>query len=307
MILLHGQGQFMRRVRRVVRVFSYLGLLVFMTTTFGGCAASGFPARSTNESNELKALEKLFGSSTIITDYHDPTKTAPDDRKTSRNEIVAGRMALIDAHYHIFVRKFVNEKQGTDTAHDIAVMGLGSAGALLDPTGTSQILAGISAGLTGVKASIDKHYYYEKTVRALYTQMNAERKRIRLIILQSLVLDAEKYPLAQALADLDEYYYAGTFLGALTAVERDASAKDQEAEKKLDDFREATFLEDEASKLLYEYWRPSGGDANPEHQKQIQAALKEFGHEGELINYVLYADEFAELRVNIARKLNLIK
>ncbi|QYK49653.1 MAG: hypothetical protein KF838_07305 [Phycisphaeraceae bacterium] len=147
-------------------------------------------------------------------------------------------MALIDANYKIFVREFVVQKQSGDLAADVTVIGLNTAGALLDPSGTTRILAGISAGVTGSKASYDKHFYYEQTVKALYAAMNAQRKVVRARILEGLVSENyDDYPLTRALADLDDYYHAGTFLGGLQTIQQDAGQKESRAQVKIDNVR----------------------------------------------------------------------
>jgi hypothetical protein len=202
-----------------------------------GCAASsgGFPKRSGNEKADMKALESKYAQADTLAAYYEiqdePTK------QVKRDEIVNGRMALVDANYKVFVREFVAEKESLDTATDATVIGLNTWGALIVPTNTTRILSGISAGLVGAKSSYDKNFYYEQTVKALYNTMNAARKEVRVRILDGLTKPVQAYPIAQALSDLDDYYYAGTFLGALQTIQRDAGASETQSQAKLDTIR----------------------------------------------------------------------
>ena len=83
------------------------------------------------------------------------------------------------------------------------------------------------------KLAIDKNFFFEKTVPVLITTMNAQRKVALAPLALGMTSDTEVYPLAQALSDLDSYYLAGTFIGALQAIQAEAGAKDKEAEAHL--------------------------------------------------------------------------
>ncbi len=217
--------------RNALAVLVLIGVLVCGVQ---GCASArgGFPKRSESEVEDLRALEMRYAPALRITDHF---RKADADTKKDRDDLVNGRMALIDANYKIFVREFVLQKQSGDVAADVTVIGLNTAGALLDPSGTTRILAGISAGLTGSKASYDKHFYYEQTTKALYAAMNAQRKVVRTRILEGLAKESYgDYPLSRALADLDDYYHAGTFLGGLQSIQQDAAKKDAEAQQQID-------------------------------------------------------------------------
>lgn len=220
------------RLTQVIVAAFCVALLLLLT----GCASSsgGFPERSDDEGADREALATKYASATRITEHY---KLEEAKRRDDRDDVVNGRMALIDLNYKAFVREFVLEKQEADTATDIAVIGLGTAGAVISPSSTTRVLAGIAGGITGAKASFDKNFYFEQTAKALYTAMNAQRKEVRARILDGLTVDAVRYPLSQALADLDDYYFAGTFLGAIQAIQRDAGVKDAKAQEHIDEVR----------------------------------------------------------------------
>lgn len=63
---------------------------------------------------------------------------------------------------------------------------------------------------------------------ALMVQMVAQRKRVLVRVRDGLLNKSDaQYPLAQGLADLEEYFYAGTIPGAITGVVQNAGAEAQ--------------------------------------------------------------------------------
>ncbi len=218
----------------------YLSILALALAGVGtGCSttSNGFPRNSFNPKQEVQVLEDQFASSNIIAQFYaNRQNMSKKDLEEERNRIINGRVALINANYRVFVTRFVSQKQRLDTATDIAVIGVNSVAALMTPTSTVQILSAVSAGVTGSKASFDKHYYYEQTVKALYAAMEAQRKVVFARILTGLKQSLAVYPIETALNDLDSLYAAGTFLGALEAIQKDAGTKEGEAQKKIDSF-----------------------------------------------------------------------
>jgi hypothetical protein len=66
-------------------------------------------------------------------------------------------------------------------------------------------------------------------------QMMAQRKAVLVRIRDGLMNKSdEQYPLAQGLADLEEYYYAGTIPGAITGVVKTAGAESQRNDRLLE-------------------------------------------------------------------------
>lgn len=71
-------------------------------------------------------------------------------------------------------------------------------------------LAAAAAGLGGAKQTIEKDFYYEKSMDALVGTMNARRKEVLVAILRGLnTPSVEQYPFELALTRLHEYYMAG--------------------------------------------------------------------------------------------------
>jgi hypothetical protein len=158
----------------------------------------------------------------------------PSDTKAARNEFITGRLTLINLQYIKFIRQFAVSKSQMESAFDVLITGVGLATAVTGGEAAKAALGAASAGLGATRTSIDKNFFYEKTVPVLITAMNAQRKVVLLPILDGIKQDINTYPLAQALTDLSEYYFAGTFIGALQAVQKDAGAKEEAADKKIE-------------------------------------------------------------------------
>ena len=193
------------------------------------CSAAGRGGAtepSFNVEEDLAALETYFGNAVAI-------ETVYKDGATSekRDKMIAGRLVMMNLRYIQFVRTITSEKQFLDSATDILVLSLNLAGVSFTDETARTILAALSAGLTGSKAVIDKHYYYEKTMPALVAAMNAQRKQALIPILRGVGTSLNEYPVEQAVVDLDSYYHAGTLLGAINAIHIDAAEREQAADE----------------------------------------------------------------------------
>jgi hypothetical protein len=198
-----------------------------------GCATlwnPGAPDQSFDEDNDIQVLEQHYGQAGALTSYY----AVKPETVAARNEFVAGRLTLINLQYIKFIRGFAATKSQMDSAFDLLITGVGLATAVTGGEAAKAALGAAAAGLGATRTSIDKNFFYEKTVPTLITAMNAQRKVVLVSIIEGIKRDIENYPLAQALSDLSEYYFAGTFVGALQAIQKDAGAKEEAADKKIE-------------------------------------------------------------------------
>lgn len=223
--------------------FKILFMVFAMVSTMscGTLPKPGFPDQSLDDLKLIEKLEEIFAKGTEISDYYDTTKTPLNERQTKRDMFVTGHMALIDLHYNRFVQRLTINKQSIDTAADIMELGVGLAIPLSGGEETKNILGAISAGITGTRLSIDKNFFFEKTVPVLVSEMNAQRKNTRIPILLGLNRQVTEYPLTQALVDLNNYYFAGTFAGALQSIQAQAGVTEKAAEKEIRDIIKARY------------------------------------------------------------------
>lgn len=254
------------------------GLFVVVCVVLAGCRtpANGFPDSFYDPDVQREALEGLIADKDAIKNYYASSATV-DDQMEIRSKYAASRLRLIDINYRAFVGDFVVQKQAADGITEVAIIGMNSAGALIDPSSTTRILAGIAAGLGGSKAAADRVYYYEQTARALYASMNAERAEMRLRIQNNLRKGVDEYDLEQVMAELDEYYAAGTFLGALEAIERQASQKQAKLKPDIAALSVGVFSDDDARRAILAATMNTDGTFNQDGIDDLRAWLNENG------------------------------
>lgn len=198
-------------------------ILFAAVIALGGCAAAleGFPDR-----DAAPSLHQFTGAE-AITNYRDSNKSA-EDRKLIRDEYVNARIHSINRHFSEFEQSLYLEGVGAGIGTDWLKLALGGAGALY--AGASQALSAAAAGIEGAKASFDKQAFFENTITTLFAAMDANRKTVLVKIRLGLAQPVADYPLTQALADLEDYYNAGSIPGALIGINADSGAKAEKAD-----------------------------------------------------------------------------
>lgn len=212
------------RVRQLIQ-----GAAILCIVALSGCATiqhGGAPIPAFNLENDIKELTETFGTKASIAKYYQ----LKGDKTSARDEFIDGRLALYNIRYLVFIRDLGVDKQHLDAATDILLLGVGLAGTLTGGLRSKTNLAAFAALITGTKISIDKHFYFEKTVPALVATMNAQRKEVLIRIMRGRQLGTDKYPFTQALADLYDYEQAGTLIGAINIIQVDAGAKEVKAD-----------------------------------------------------------------------------
>lgn len=136
------------------------------------------------------------------------------------------------------MRRVLSSIQLPDSAIDITTIGVDLAITLAGGASTKAILGAISAGLTSTKVTIDKNFFQEKTIPVLVGEMNARRKKMLIPIIQGMAEDVGVYRFEQAVIDLQIYYEAGTFIGALQSIQKDSGKKETEADEEIEEILE---------------------------------------------------------------------
>ena len=215
---------------RDARVYKRM-LAMAMAGLLAGCSTiryGGAPEPSFDVDKDLKQLAEKFEPTASISDFY--TKNT----KEARDEFITGRITMMNIRYIQFIRNLTSEKQLLDTAVAMLTLGLNLAGASFAAASTKTVLAAISAGVVGSKEAIDKNYFFDKTIPALVAQMNAERKKALYPLLFGLKQKTlDDYSFAQAVTDLNDYYLAGTFTGAIHGIQVDAAVKEKAADDKI--------------------------------------------------------------------------
>lgn len=275
-----------------------IGLVLVMT----GCASiDGYPNRL-EYSEQYVAEVGPYASPAAVLQYN--SMTDPTTATLLRNNTVTARIFSIDANFHQFVRDLTTQQNLTAVGVDWAAIGLASAGAVVGSSETKSILAAISAGLLGAKASVDKDVFYNKTIPALITLMEAQRKIVLAQIYVGLKKGASEYTLYQALADLDSYYNAGTINGALVGLTTVAGASSLDGSNQIAAVLSSNFSFDDSSQKLRKFWKPDG-TINLENQTKLRNWMKANGVDPGSITFFISSDMFAAKRAKAVSDLKI--
>ncbi len=156
------------------------------------------------------------------------TTSGDDARTQKRNEIILARMRGYDIEFVDFERQLYGQSNTVTIGSDIVGLILGGLTATTGNATTKAALGAASIGVLGANTAINKDLYYQKTIPALLAQMEANRLKAKLPILQGLAQPESKYSLMLAYIDLDSYKSAGSIPGAISSVTQDAAnAKDK--------------------------------------------------------------------------------
>lgn len=152
-------------------------------------------------------------------------KRGSGERQSCRDLITYARLKYADLNYERFRRELFQTVNGGNTAADLTILGLGSAGALVPGATTKAILAAISAGISGGKGIIDRDMLYNAGIQTLIQKMDGDRGVIRVKIAGNLKYDEATYPFEQAELDSADYYQAGTLTDALISLQGQAASQ----------------------------------------------------------------------------------
>ncbi len=238
--------------------------------SLGGCGSfGGYPeplesravALSYVQADTLPAAIAAYDAAAAGT----PSAIQQQDLRAKRDKIVRARIYAIDINYDDFARTLSTEQKSFAVGSDVLIAGLTGAATLAKSARTKTHLTTYAGGVLGVRASVDKEVYYSKTLPAVVSQMEASRKAVLAKISEGLAKPNADYPLAAALADLQDYYIAGTLNGALTQITKDAGVKSQAAEERIDNVTTLKANYDSLADSLIRYWQPDGVTVDQAH------------------------------------------
>jgi len=214
-------------------------LLAITACVLSGCATvQGYPTDPEDSKATLDKLKPAFDGTDEVAYYALPERSA--GRDTSRNAIIVKRLRGYDLTYAQFTRQLLGTSNSLNLGTDLAGIALGGLTSTVGGAGAKSALGAASAGILGANAAINKDIFYQKTIPALISQMDANRAKALLPILKGMTLGDDKYPLAQAMSDLGLYRDAGSLPSAISTITETANKDKQVSEATTQ--REITFL-----------------------------------------------------------------
>jgi hypothetical protein len=205
---------------------------------------TGYPKSAQNDKTEIAANAPYFSAAVRVNeDDPDPanTKRGGLTRQQYRDAVVYGRISVIDIRYFEFQKALTAANNGLATGADLTVLLLNGFGATTGAASAKAALAAASGGVVGTKATINTDLFYQKTLPALLTQMNAGRQKQLVVIKTGLGKSLDEYSLGEALNDVQNYYIAGTLPSAIEQVTSQAGASLSSANNALDIIRSDSF------------------------------------------------------------------
>jgi hypothetical protein len=203
--------------------------LITLMLILSGCANmnGGMPTIPFDPEAELGVVTKDLAAQSSVKIYYD----APTLQ--NRNKFISTRLIMTNIAYIRFIKDMSAEEAQLHSATDILVVSLDVAAAAAAPVNAKTIMSGLSSIIGGSRLALDKNTFHEKTMSALISSMNAQRKEVLARILQGSGASLEGYSFEQALSDLNDYYLSGSIPGALSAIQKDAGAKEVKADDKI--------------------------------------------------------------------------
>jgi len=209
-------------------------VLAALAMTFpGGCGKhlAGRPKRI--QLIENKTPTEFEKTLIDLEDQYDKPGADAQARRNIRDKYARKMIAVVDKRYNDFLDDLISQRKGFDASTDITAISLDTASVLFTPTTTKSILAGLAALTTAGKTVVSKVYFYEQTLPALVSQMEADRQAVLADIVEGLSAGVDIYPLHQTLRDLNRYYTAGTIDGAVTGIQKQSAKRAEEAQLRI--------------------------------------------------------------------------
>jgi hypothetical protein len=287
----------------VVGVRSFLLLL-----SLAGCASfEGYPKRVEDSQQYVTEVDG-FVSPTVILKYNadvinPPPGVGPAQLMVERNTIVTARIYAIDVSYHNFVRELTTQQNAGNVGTDWVVLALSGIGATAGSAAAKAALAAASGGVVGARAAVNKDVFFNNTVSTLITTMEAQRKTAIAKIYTGLTKGVADYTIYQAMADLDDYYNAGTINGALVQLANDASEKLQQGNADVANALTIHFSYDTAAQKLRNYWL-SGGAVNTQHEANMRNCMPNNLANVDIHTFI-YGKQYDTQRANVVKCLGL--
>jgi hypothetical protein len=229
-----------------IPLYLLLGIVVFAT----GCPKYRPSVNFENENSfrgklnaHLAAEQKryqCFRDGMNYSDGEPPTCTGTVSdgsarAKAVRDELVFDALSYIDDAYGDFKNDLAAGRDKINFVADLVELGTSAAVGITKGERPLQILGIGLTAFRGGRRSADVNFYRDQSTPILISKMNGNRARVRALIMENKRKDIEAYPIGEALADVVEYYNAGTLIEAFTKLSEDTAVQTKRSE---DDLRE---------------------------------------------------------------------
>lgn len=150
--------------------------------------------------------------------------------KAVRNDVLENALPFIDAAYGEFVNDLQAGRDRTNFVADVVELGTTAAVGITNGERPLQILGVALTAFRGGRRSADLNFFREQTTPVLISKMDGNRARVRATILTREQTSVDEYPLGAAIADIVDYYNAGTLVRAFTELQKDTALQTRQSE-----------------------------------------------------------------------------
>lgn len=141
-----------------------------------------------------------------------------------RNKIVYDLMFVINDYYDRYELSRYATVVGLGFAGDVGTLGLDTAATAVSGAGVKTILTAISTGIGGTKIAAQRDFLQNQNVGLLIQKMRQLRGEVFQRIQGHLHETVDAYPVEAAFLDLQNYFHAGTLIGAVQALSNETGA-----------------------------------------------------------------------------------
>jgi hypothetical protein len=150
-----------------------------------------------------------------------------------RDMVVTVYLNAMDSQYSEFRAALSSEGRQAALGLDLAVIGFTGWASVAKDT-MAKKLSAAAAAFAGARGVVDKTLYFDKSLPALLSAMDAQRLRTKTQIMVNLRKSASDYPLPTAFAELMSYEITATLDSAVEQVTQQASETKKIAQAEYD-------------------------------------------------------------------------
>ena len=208
--------------------------------------------------------------------------------KTIRNELIEDALPYIDGAYIDFITDIQAGRDRNNFLLDLVELGTAASVGISKGERPLQIIGVALTAFRGGRRSLDANFYKDQSTPILISKMDGNRAKVRTTILQREKQEVSDYPLGAAVADLVDYYNAGTLVRAFTQLQQDTAVITKESEDNVrilkgvpitgeatEDFRNLSVAASDILQALFnELADPTTKDAATRRLQAIVAALE---------------------------------
>jgi hypothetical protein len=256
----------------------YITLLIICMAGLTSCATLGGYPQDPETDDNLQALKAAYFApnskcecayNELRLKYKESRLPADADAlKAMRDEIVLSRVHVYDMEFSRFQRLLAGSSNVTSVGSDFAILTLNGLAAVTGGTATKSALSAASGGIVGAQGNVNKDLFYQKTIPAIISQMEANRAKVKLTIFEGLKLPDDQYPLQRTESDLADLNDAGSIPAAISSVTQAATDSKNENQ----DLIKATFAASTSAQKIRS-WLYTGGKVDQSRLEALQAWL----------------------------------